>query len=241
MPYYRDHVYPHLVSMLGNPKPIREVRQRIVPWAQGTVLEIGVGPGVNFRHYDPAKVSKLYALEPNPGMVRLAEKQRRQTKLDVEFLDLPGEQIPLEDGTVDTVVSTFTFCTIPGVVEALRGIGRVLRPGGRLIFFEHGLSPDPRVRRWQERWEPILYRVFEGCHLTRDIPALLGQSGFQIEQMETAYLASFPKSCAYCWWGVAVPRVRQEVGTTPNQVACRQAAILDAQLGSNGARFLSTP
>ncbi|HMF13745.1 MAG TPA: class I SAM-dependent methyltransferase, partial [Gemmataceae bacterium] len=178
MPFYRDRVYPRLVKLLGNPKPIREIRKRIVPLASGTVLEIGVGPGVNFEHYDPTKVSKLYALEPNKGMVRLAEKLRRQTKLDVEFLDLPGEHVPLENGTVDTVVSTFTLCTIPGVVEAIRGICRVLRPGGRFLFFEHGLSPDPRVRRWQERWEPILYRVFQGCHLTRDIPALVEQGGF---------------------------------------------------------------
>ena len=130
MPFYRDRVYPHLVTMLGNPKPIREVRQRILPLAEGRVLEIGVGPGVNFVHYDPAKVSKVYALEPNPGMIRMAEQQRRRTELDVEFLDLPGERIPLGDGSVDTVVSTFTLCTIPGVVEAIRGIRRVLRPGG---------------------------------------------------------------------------------------------------------------
>jgi ubiquinone/menaquinone biosynthesis C-methylase UbiE len=206
MPFYRDHVYPHLVSMLGNPKPIQEVRQRIVPLAQGTVLEIGVGSGVNFGYYDPAKVQKLFALEPNPGMVRLAEEARRRTNLDVEFLGLPGERIPLEDGSVDTVVSTFTFCTIPGIVDAIRGVARVLRPTGRLIFFEHGCSPDPRVRRWQERWEPILYRVFSGCHLTRDIPALISEGGFRIEQVETAYLAKFPKSWSYCWWGTAVPQ-----------------------------------
>jgi len=206
MPFYRDHIYPHLVSMLGDPKPIQEVRQRIVPLAQGTVLEIGVGPGVNFVHYDPARVSKLYALEPNPGMVRLAEQQRRRTKLDVQFLDLPGERIPLEDGSIDTVVSTFTFCTIPGIVEAIRGISRVLRPGGRLIFFEHGRSPDPRARRWQERWEPIFYRVFAGCHLTRDMPSLITQGGFRIEEIEAAYLAKFPKSWAYCWWGIAIPQ-----------------------------------
>ncbi|MGH9377443.1 MAG: class I SAM-dependent methyltransferase, partial [Terriglobia bacterium] len=126
MPYYRDHIYPRIVQKLGDPDPIREVRQRIIPWAQGNVLEIGVGPGVNFVHYDPAKVSKIHALEPNPGMIRLAEQQRRLTKLDIEFLDLPGERIPLQDGAVDTVVSTFTLCTIPGVVEAIRGIARVL-------------------------------------------------------------------------------------------------------------------
>src|SRR5215468_10675997 len=130
LPFYRDHVYPHLVSVLGNPKPFRDLRRRIVPLAHGNVLEIGVGPGVNFAHYDPAKVTRVYALEPNPGMVRMAEREVRRTSLDVDFLDLPGERIPLEDAAVDTVVSTFTLCTIPGVREALQGIRRVLRPGG---------------------------------------------------------------------------------------------------------------
>jgi ubiquinone/menaquinone biosynthesis C-methylase UbiE len=208
MPFYRDHLYPHLISRLGNPEPIRKVRQRIIPLAQGIVLEIGVGPGVNFVHYDPARVSKLYALEPNPGMIRLAERQRRRTELKVDFLDLPGERIPLEDGTVDTVVSTFTLCTIPGVVEAVRGIERVLRPGGKLIFFEVGLSPDPQVRRWQARWEPIAHWVFQGLHLARDIPSLITQGGFQIEHMKTAYLARCPKSWAHCWWGTAIPQSR---------------------------------
>ena len=111
--------------------------------AQGTVLEIGVGLGVNFPLYDPMKVSKVFALEPNPGMVRRAEEQGHRTKLDIEFLALPGECIPLAEKSVDTVVSTFTLCTIPGVAEAIQGIARVLKPGGKFIFFEHGLAPDP--------------------------------------------------------------------------------------------------
>ena len=205
MPFYRDRVYPQIVRVLGDPPPIREIRQRIVRWAEGKVLEIGVGPGVNFVHYDPAKVSKIYALEPNRQMVRLAERERRRTDLDVEFLGLPGERIPLDDHTVDTVVSTFTLCTIPGVVEALRGVERVLKPGGKLIFFEHGLSPDPRIRRWQERSEPLTRWLFEGCHVTRNVPSLLEQSGFRAERIETAYLAKFPKAWTYCWWGTAVP------------------------------------
>ena len=204
MPFYRNHIYPRLVSALGDPKPIREVRQRMIPLAQGEVLEIGVGPGVNFVLYDPKKVSKVYALEPNPGMIRLAEQHRR-TELNVEFLDLPGERIPLGDGSVDTVVSTFTLCTIPGVADAIRGIGRVLRPGGQFLFFEHGLSPDIRVRRWQERTEPLFQWAFEGCHVTRDIPALIKEGGFRVERMETGYLARFPKSGSYCFWGVARP------------------------------------
>ena len=102
MHYYRDHIYPHLVDTLGDPPPIQKVRRQIIPLAQGTVLEIGVGAGANFLHYDPARVSKLYALEPNPGMIRLAQRRRHRTKLNVEFLDLPGENIPMEAGSVDS-------------------------------------------------------------------------------------------------------------------------------------------
>jgi len=204
MPFYRDHVYTYLVDKLGNPPPIREIRQRILPLAEGIVLEIGVGSGVNFAYYDPEKVTRLYALEPNARMIRLAERRRIQTQLDIDFLDLPGERIPLENATVDTVVSTFTLCTVPGALEAIGGLGRVLRPNGRLIFFEHAISPDPQVRRWQDRWAPILYRVFEGLRLTRDIPALLVEGGFQIERVETAYLAQFPKSWTYFCWGTAI-------------------------------------
>lgn len=204
MSFYKDHIYPYLVDILGNPHPIQKVRHQIIPLAQGKVLEIGVGSGTNFLHYDPARVSKLYALEPNPGMIHLAEKQRRKTKLNIEFLDLPGERIPLEDGTIDTVVSTFTLCTIPGIVEAIQGIARVLRPDGKLIFFELGLSPDRAVQRWQKRLEPIHYWLFQGLYLTRDIPSLIMEGGFQIKQMETGYLAQFPKSSSYCWWGTAI-------------------------------------
>jgi len=209
MPFYKDHVYPYLVSALGNPKPIDDIRRRIVPLAQGSVLEIGVGPGVNFTHYDPARVTYVYALEPNPGMLRRAEEQQRQTEVKIEFLDLPGERIPLADASVDTVVSTFTLCTIPGVVEAIQGVRRVLKPGGKLIFFEHGLSPDSAVQRWQKRSEPLFRWAFEGCHVTRDIPALIGKGGFDIEQIDAGYLSPFPKSGSYCWWGVAQPGLRK--------------------------------
>ena len=206
MPFYRDTVYPHLVELLGDPPPIENVRRQIIPLAQGTVLEIGAGSGANFAHYDAARVDKLYALEPNPGMIRLAERRQRKTKLTIEFIGLPGERIPLEDGSVDTVVSTFTLCTIPGISEAVRGLARVLKPGGRLIFIELGLSPNREVQRWQKRLEPLLHRLFQGLYLTRDIPALIVQGGFQIEQMESGYLAPFPKSLSYCWWGTAAPR-----------------------------------
>jgi SAM-dependent methyltransferase len=184
VPFYQDHVYPHLVSAFGNPKPIEDIRRGIVPSAQENVFEIGVCPGVNFTHYDPARVSKVYALEPNMGMLRRAEQQRRRTEVKIEFLHLPGERIPFGDASVDTVVSTFTLCTIPGVVEAIESVYRVLKPGGKLIFFEHGLSPDPPVQRWQKRSEPLFRWAFEGCHVTRDIASLIGKGGFNIEQMD---------------------------------------------------------
>jgi ubiquinone/menaquinone biosynthesis C-methylase UbiE len=204
MPFYRDTIYPHLVDILGDPLPIKKIRQQIIPLAEGNVLEIGVGSGANFIHYDPTKVRKLYALEPNLGMIRLAEKQQRRTKLNIEYLDLPGERIPLADETVDTVVSTFTLCTIPDIPTAIRGIARVLKPDGKLIFFELGLSPDPRVQHRQRQLEPVFHSLFQGLRLTRDIPALLVQGGFQVAQMEKGYLAQFPKSASYCWWGIAL-------------------------------------
>jgi len=210
MPFYKDFIYPYLVDILGDPPPILKIRQQIIPQAQGKVLEIGVGSGANFIHYNPASVSRLYALEPNPGMIRLAERQRRKTKLNVEFIDLPGERIPLDDDSIDTVVSTFTLCTIPGIADAIRGIARVLKPNGKLIFFELGLSPDPKIQRWQKQLEPVHHWLFQGLYLTRDIPSLIVQGGFQIKQMESGYLAQVPKSSSYCWWGIAIPRSQQQ-------------------------------
>jgi ubiquinone/menaquinone biosynthesis C-methylase UbiE len=188
---------------MGNPKPIRELRRQIIGLAEGKVLEIGSGAGANFTHYDPARVTKLYALEPNPNMIALAERERRRTNLDVEYLELPGERIPLEDRSMDSVVSTFTLGTIPDVLTALRGMRRVLRPDGKLIFLELGLSSDASVRRWQKRWDPVAHWLFEGLHLTRDIPATLREGGFHVETLETTHLAAFPKSWTFCLWGTA--------------------------------------
>lgn len=202
MSLYRDRIYPYLVSRLGDPKPIRDLRRRVIPLASGVVLEVGSGAGANFPHYDPARVTKLYALEPNPGMIALAEPQR-PANLAVEYLELPGERIPLEDASVDSVVSTFTLGTIPDVLSALQGMRRVLRPKGKLIFLELGLSPEAAVQRWQKRWEPAARWLLEGLHLTLDLQSLLVESEFQIETLETKYLAMFPKSWTFCSWGAA--------------------------------------
>lgn len=209
MSLYMDRIYPYLVSRMGDPRPIREIRKRIIPLAQGAVLEVGAGSGANFAHYDPVRVTKLYALEPNPGMIRLAERERRRTKLNVQFLDLPGERIPLNDHSVDSIVSTFTLGTIPDVLAALRGMRRVLRPGGKLIFFELGLSPDDQVRRWRCKPPNSQWAIRSHRTLTRDISLVLAQGGFEVESVETTYLAAFPKSWTYGMWGTANSQSRR--------------------------------
>jgi SAM-dependent methyltransferase len=142
-------------------------------------------------------------------MIELAEKRRSRFDLEIEFLPTTGEQIPLESSSVDTVVSTFTLCTIPNSIEAVRSIRRVLSPSGRLLFFEHLRSPDGRVQRWQRRWEPLHSLLFEGLRLTLDTPELLVHGGLQLEQIQKGYLASFPKSWTYFCWGSAIrPRAQ---------------------------------
>lgn len=214
MPFYRDYIYPFLVRWLGNPEPIRKIRQQLIPLAQGTVLEVGVGSGANFVHYRPARLDKLYALEPNAGMIRRAKEQQRGLGLNVEYIDLPGERIPLDDRSVDTVVTTFTLCTINAVQDAISEIRRVLKPEGKLIFVELGQSPDAAVQRWQQRLEPVVHRMYAGLHLTRDIPAMIAAGGLKIEHMEQGYLALFPKALTYCWWGTAVVKSPVEFGAS---------------------------
>jgi ubiquinone/menaquinone biosynthesis C-methylase UbiE len=210
MSFYRDRVYPRIVSKLGNPKPIDDIRRQIIPLAHGEVLEIGVGPGVNFAYYDPDKVSKVFALEPNQGMLVRAARELHRTSVGVQFIGLPGENVPLDDASVDCVISTFTMCTIPDLIQALRGVNRVLKPGGQLLFFEHGLSPDPDVQKWQKRMEPCFKFAFEGCHLTRHIPSLVADSGLTTEWINEGYLAPFPKSATYCYWGMALRASRDQ-------------------------------
>jgi ubiquinone/menaquinone biosynthesis C-methylase UbiE len=141
-------------------------------------------------------------------MIQLAQRKQRRTTLNIEYIDLPGEHIPLKDETIDTVVSTFTLGTIADIAEAMKGIARVLKPEGKLIFFELGLAPDLGVQRWQERLEPICRWLFQGLSVTRDIPTLLMQV-FQIHQIETGYLAQFPKSLSYCCWGTASKHTKE--------------------------------
>ena len=202
MNLYDRYLLPTLIDLLCGIKPVQRQRARIVPLAQGRVLEIGIGTGRNLPFYDKSRLQQLYGLDPALQMHRKARQRMRQAGLQVELLDLPAEKIPMPDASFDTVVTTFTLCTIPDAVAALREMRRVLKPGGRLLFCEHGTAPDASVRRWQDRLTPLWKPLAGGCHLNRDIPALLREGGFRIDEMEQLYLPG-PRPLTYNYWGSA--------------------------------------
>ena len=173
-----------------------------MPEAEGEILEIGFGSGLNIPYYDRLKVRKIWALEPSAGMRRKARPAVDETEMDIEFVDLPGEQIPLDDNSVDTILMTYTLCTITDTKTALEGMRRVLRPGGRLLFCEHGRAPDENVRRWQNRLNPAWSRIAGGCNMNRDIPALINEGGFAIKVDERMYIPGAKVLC-YNYWGSA--------------------------------------
>jgi len=200
---YEKLFLPHMVNWACGLKPIARLRQKVVPLAQGKVLEVGMGGGLNLPFYDTGKVDRVWGLEPSEGMRRLARKNLRRTSIDVEWITLPAGEIPLEDEGVDTILLTFTLCTIPDWREALRQMRRVLKPEGRLLFCEHGAAPDENVRRWQARLTPWWKRVAGGCHLDRPIPEYIEEAGFRIEKMETGYSPGVPRIAGFNYCGTA--------------------------------------
>lgn len=202
MKIYEEHILPHLINLACGMGTIRKKRAELVPLAEGRVLEVGMGSGLNLAHYDPDKVDLVWGLEPSEGMRRKAHKNLANSPVEVEWLDLPGEEVPLESDSADTVVLTFTLCTIPGWLEAVREMRRVLKPGGKVIFAEHGLAPDEKVRKWQNRLNPVWNKLAGGCNLNRDIPQCLREGGFNIREMESDYLDS-PSFAGYVYWGSA--------------------------------------
>lgn len=205
MTLYSKYILPTAVHFTCGLKPNMRQREKVVPNARGRVLEIGIGSGLNLPFYDATKVTKVWGLDPSPEMTRMAQRTASSLAFEVEFIGLPGEQIPLEDNSVDTVLVTYTLCTIPDTTPALRQMVRVLRPGGDLIFCEHGAAPDASVRRWQDRLNPIWKRFGGGCNLNRPIPALIETGGFRITALETMYIPGW-RPASFNYWGTAVPR-----------------------------------
>jgi ubiquinone/menaquinone biosynthesis C-methylase UbiE len=204
MGLYSRYVLPRVVHLSCSGSPIAKQRTKVVPRARGRVLEVGIGSGLNLPFYDPERVSAVCGLEPAPEMARLAEPVAEAAPFDVELVPSGGEEIPLDSGTFDTVVLTYTLCTIEEPLAALREMARVLAPGGRLLFIEHGLAPDADVRRWQRWANPVWKRLGGGCTLDRDIPALLRRGGFTIRAMETMYIPGW-RPATYNYWGEAAP------------------------------------
>lgn len=202
MSFYEDRVLPRMINVACGSKPTRKQREKIVPRAFGDVLEIGLGGGLNLPFYDRNKVRKIFGLEPSAGMRRSAARNIETSGLDVELIDLPGENIPLDDNSVDSVLMTYTLCTIPDVVSALEGMRRVLKPTGRLFFCEHGKAPDDDVHKWQNRLNSGWRALAGGCNMNRDIPALLRNGGFRIEDDNRMYIPGI-RALSYNYWGAA--------------------------------------
>jgi len=205
MGLYSKYILPKVVHFACGLKPNMRQRAKVVPRAHGRVLEIGIGSGLNLPYYDATKVSKVWGLDPSPEMTQMARRAAASLPFEVEFIGLPGDEIPLEDRSIDTVVVTYTLCTIPDTAAALRQISRVLRPGGELIFCEHGAAPDASVRRWQDRLNPVWTRLGGGCNLNRPIPALIEAGGFRIKELDTMYLPGW-RPASFNYWGAAVPQ-----------------------------------
>ena len=202
MGFYREHVLPRLVDRACGTGEMRRWRQKVTVGLSGTVVEIGFGSGLNMPAYPP-EVRLVYAVEPALTARRLAEERIAESHVHVEHIALRGESIPLENDSCDGALSTFTLCTIPDVDGALAEVRRVLRPGGRFHFLEHGLSPDPSVAIWQRRFEPVQKRFADGCHLTRDASGLVRAAGFEIERIDSRY-APGPKPWTWLTEGTAI-------------------------------------
>ena len=205
MGFYAQYVLPRLIDLAMRNKEAARLRADWIPRARGEVLEIGIGSGLNLPFYSP-EVQRVYGVDPSVELQRMARKRVAPGRLPVEFLSQSAEEpLPLPSASVDTVVVTWTICSIPNVEQALQQMKRVLKPSGRLIFLEHGRSPDPSVVAWQDRLTPIWKRFTGGCHLNRKMDELITAAGFQIAELKTCYLSG-PRPMSYIYQGFAQPR-----------------------------------
>jgi ubiquinone/menaquinone biosynthesis C-methylase UbiE len=202
MGIYEKYLLPKLVHFTCGQIPTMRQREKVVPLATGRVLEIGIGSGLNIPFYDAQKVTHLWGLDPSAEMWTIAQKNAEEHHLDAEFIQSGAESIPLDNNSADTVLLTYTLCTIPNVHAALDEIKRVLKPTGKLIFCEHGKAPDESVQRWQNRVNPVWKKFAGGCNLNRAVPELLEQSGFRSSDMRTMYLPGW-RPATFNYWGTA--------------------------------------
>src|SRR5690242_3813621 len=201
MSLYERYVLPRLLALAMRNRELVPFRQRVGRAASGRVLELGIGTGLNLGFYGP-DVTLVIGVDPSLALLRMAEDRACEAQFPVEFVEAAGERLPLEDRSVDTVVTTWTLCSVGDPAEALRESRRVLRPGGTLLFVEHGLAPDANIRRWQDRLTPVWKRIGGGCHLNRKPDNLIQAAGFRIGGLKTGYLPG-PKALTFMFEGNA--------------------------------------
>ena len=202
MGFYNDVILPRICDLAMRNKQLRPYRERVIGAAEGRVIEIGIGSGLNLPFYLPP-VKEILALEPSPKLIAMARQARDPTIPD-NFIEASAEAIPLDERSVDTVVTTWTLCSIPDAAMALTEMRRVLRPNGKLLFVEHGMAPDRNVRRWQDWLTPAWKRISGGCHLNRPISPMVESAGFRIDRVETGYMPG-PKAMTFMYEGSARP------------------------------------
>jgi ubiquinone/menaquinone biosynthesis C-methylase UbiE len=202
MGFYDRYVLPRMLDLTMGMKPIMKQRAKVVPLAHGRVLEVGIGSGLNLSFYDKSKVDRLVGLDPSPELGAMARTRAADAGIDVDWLALSSERIPLPDSSIDSIVITYTMCTIPDVHSALLEMRRVLKPGAKMHFSEHGLAPDESVRKWQNRLNGVWGRIAGGCNINRSVPTMLDDAGLKIDKMDTMYLPG-PRPWTFTYWGTA--------------------------------------
>lgn len=202
--WWDRHVVPRMIRCACSQPGILDLRAKVVPQARGAVFELGCGGGINQRFYDTAAITRFAGIDPSPPLLADARAAAARHSCPVDLVEAGGEAIPFGDASFDTVVTTYTLCSVGNPARVLAELRRVLRPGGRLLFCEHGAAPDPGVARWQRRIEPVWKRMMGGCHLTRQVAAAIGAAGFAIETVDGSYLPGTPRFAGWMEWGTAV-------------------------------------
>ena len=198
---YEKYLLPKLLDCCCSTKPINYQRKKIVPNASGNILEIGIGSGLNLPFYEKSKIENLYGIDPSGELCEMAKKTASNNEIDLNLLINGAEEIELPKNSIDTVVMTYTLCTIPNPTDALKEIKRVMKADAKMLFCEHGTAPDKNIIKWQNRINPIWGKLFGGCNINRDIPSILKESGFKINTLDQMYLPSTPKIVGYNYWG----------------------------------------
>ena len=202
MGLYDKYILPKFLNCACGSKPINYQRQKVVPLAKGKVLDIGIGSGLNIPFYNSDKIDQVIGIDPSHELIDLAKDLANKSRVSIDLVIGSAESIPYPDNFFDTVLVTYTMCTIPNVVIANKEMWRVLKDDGSLIFCEHGLAPDKKISKWQNRIDPFWGKIAGGCHLNRDIQKLITDAGFSFESLDKMYLPSTPKFAGYNYWGV---------------------------------------